>query len=170
MTTPTPQKETIRRKISRLCGSVGTQLLWLVPLWCVGWYVLVHLEMWLDNYFGVSVAQKAAAALSARAQLLQETMSVSTPKSMFTYVGALMSSMTAVTKAYSLASLAGFCSGIAALFIKISAVISVIYAVLGVRRNYRERKQIDIVTRQVVATLMPILTDIQTKLDRLTQQ
>lgn len=166
MTIQTKYIDTLRSKIARLTRITLTQLVWMIPVLGCGYYIQEHLSEWVNMYFDVIAAQKTAAALSARAEILSEPV-IMNPSAIAAYIKASLAGMTAATKAYSLASVAGITTSLGIVILNIGGIILVIYGCLRIRKQYQAETHDTSLVHQVCQEIMPKLEQIQEEIKNL---
>lgn len=166
MTTPTKYKDTFQSKTARLAWITLGQLIWIIPVLGGGYYIRENLPEWIDLYFGVTPAQKTAAALSARAELLSEPV-IMNPSAIAAYIKASFASMTAATKAYSLSSIAGITVSLGTMILNIGGIIAVIYGLMRIRKKYATQTHDTSLVHQICHEMMPRLEQIQEEIKAL---
>ena len=169
MTTPTKYKDTFQSKAARLTWIILGQLIWIIPVLGGGYYVRENLPEWIDLYFGVTTAQKTAAALSARAELLSDPV-IMNPSAIAAYIKAAFASMTAATKAYSLSSVAGITVSLGTMILNIGGIIVFIYGLMRIRKKYATQTHDTSLVNQICNEITPRLEIIQKEIRALAEK
>lgn len=169
MTTPTKYKDTFQLKTIRLTWIILGQLIWIIPVLGSGYYVRENLPEWIDLYFGVTTAQKTAAALSARAELLSDPV-IMNPSAIAAYIKASFASMTAATKAYSLSSVASIIVSLGTMILNIGGIIVFIYGLMRIRKKYAVQTHDTSLVNQICNEITPRLEIIQKEIRALAEK
>ncbi len=153
-------KDSIQSKITRLMWIVFSQLIWIIPVLYLAYYVKENLSDWVNLYFGVEVAQKTAEALAVRAEILSEPV-IMNPSTITAYVKAAFASMSATTKAFSLSSIAGITTSLGTILINIISFIVIIYGLLRIRKTYQLQTHDTALVHHICDEIMPELEAIK---------